>query len=243
MLWVVSFTLLPLYPGVTTPCADWMGGCGDPEPVATLWRTERYSAPAGNRGSNDSSVVNAADPQYSNSYNTPRSGRSRISPKSEETTEMVDYVWMYVRYVCSFITQQFSSAISLALSFSQEIIRWAKTTEFYHSFIQYTGSYMFRQWSTIIREHNKRNHNTPAHRPHKHTLYDIPPIRSAFQVTQTNSRISLMMADHCRNTQEPVYWIKEWYNSVNVLVVFATSNNARYEHWTNTVYSVSTDAV
>jgi hypothetical protein len=25
-------------------------------------------------------------------------------------------------------------------------------TELYHSFIQYTGSYMFRQWSAIIRE-------------------------------------------------------------------------------------------
>jgi hypothetical protein len=45
----------------------------------------------------------------------------------------------------------------------------------------------------------------PAHRPHKDTLYDIPPIRSAFQVTQTNPRSSLMMADHCRNMQEPVY--------------------------------------
>jgi hypothetical protein len=38
-----------------------------------------------------------------------------------------------------------------------------------------------------------------AHRPHKRTLYDIPPIRSAFQATQTNTRSSLMMADHCRN--------------------------------------------
>jgi hypothetical protein len=27
-----------------------------------------------------------------------------------------------------------------------------KLKEFYHSFIQYTGSYMFRQWSSIIRE-------------------------------------------------------------------------------------------
>ena len=27
-----------------------------------------------------------------------------------------------------------------------------KCTELYHSFIQYTGSYMFRQWSAIIRE-------------------------------------------------------------------------------------------
>jgi hypothetical protein len=31
------------------------------------------------------------------------------------------------------------------------------------------------------------------------TLYDIPPMLSAFQVTQTDPRSSLMMADHCRN--------------------------------------------
>jgi hypothetical protein len=27
-------------------------------------------------------------------------------------------------------------------------------------------------------KHNIRNHDTPAHRPHNPTLYDIPPIRS-----------------------------------------------------------------
>jgi hypothetical protein len=27
-------------------------------------------------------------------------------------------------------------------------------------------------------------HDTPSHRPHNHTLYDIPPIRFVFQVTQ-----------------------------------------------------------
>jgi hypothetical protein len=46
----------------------------------------------------------------------------------------------------------------------------------------------------------RMEHNNPAHRPHKHTLYDIPPIQSVFQVTQTDPRSSLMMADYCRNT-------------------------------------------
>jgi hypothetical protein len=48
-------------------------------------------------------------------------------------------------------------------------------------------------------KHNRRNHDTPAHRPRSHTLYDIPPIRSVFQVTQTNPRSSLMMADYCQD--------------------------------------------
>jgi hypothetical protein len=34
----------------------------------------------------------------------------------------------------------------------------------------------------------------PAHRPRNHTLYDIPPIRFVFQVTQKDLRSSLMMA-------------------------------------------------
>jgi hypothetical protein len=37
-------------------------------------------------------------------------------------------------------------------------------------------------------KHNKHNHNTLPHRPHKHTLYDIPPLLSAFQVTQDESK-------------------------------------------------------
>jgi hypothetical protein len=62
---------------------------------------------------------------------------------------------------------------------------------------------------------NSRNHYTPTHRPHNHTLYDIPPIWSVFQVTQAEPRSSLMMADCCRNMLEPVYRIKEWYNQYN----------------------------
>jgi hypothetical protein len=45
----------------------------------------------------------------------------------------------------------------------------------------------------------RRNHDTPAHRPHNHTLYDIPPIRFIFQVTQKDLRSSLMMAGYCRS--------------------------------------------
>jgi hypothetical protein len=41
--------------------------------------------------------------------------------------------------------------------------------------------------------------STPTHRPQKLTLYDIPPICSVFQVTHTDLRSSLMMADCCRN--------------------------------------------
>jgi hypothetical protein len=51
----------------------------------------------------------------------------------------------------------------------------------------------------ITGKHNERNHNTPAHRPYKLTLYDIPPICFRFQVTHTDVRSSLMMADFCRN--------------------------------------------
>jgi hypothetical protein len=59
-----------------------------------------------------------------------------------------------------------------------------------------------------------RNHDNPAHRPRNHTLYDIPPIQFVFQVTQKDLRSSLLMAGHCRNLQEPVCRIKEWYKSV-----------------------------
>jgi hypothetical protein len=43
------------------------------------------------------------------------------------------------------------------------------------------------------------NHDTPAHRPRNHTLYDMPPIRFVFPVTQKDLRRSLMMAGYCRN--------------------------------------------
>jgi hypothetical protein len=46
-------------------------------------------------------------------------------------------------------------------------------------------------------KHNRRNHDNPAHRLHNHTLYDIPPIPFAIQVTQKDLRSSLMMADYC----------------------------------------------
>jgi hypothetical protein len=42
-------------------------------------------------------------------------------------------------------------------------------------------------------------HDTPAHRSRNHTLYDTPPIRFVFQVTQEDLRNSLMMAGYCRN--------------------------------------------
>jgi hypothetical protein len=41
--------------------------------------------------------------------------------------------------------------------------------------------------------------DTPAHRPRNHTLCYIPPIRFVFQVTQKDTRSSLMMAGYCRN--------------------------------------------
>jgi hypothetical protein len=48
-------------------------------------------------------------------------------------------------------------------------------------------------------KHNRWNHNTLPHRPRNYTLYDIPPIRSVFQVTQMDPRSSLTMAGYCRN--------------------------------------------
>jgi hypothetical protein len=49
------------------------------------------------------------------------------------------------------------------------------------------------------------NHDTPAC---NHTLYDIPPIRFVFRITQKDLRSSLRMAGYCRNIYEPVYRIK-----------------------------------
>jgi hypothetical protein len=40
---------------------------------------------------------------------------------------------------------------------------------------------------------------TLAYRQHKHILYDIPPILSAFQVTQMNPRNSLITAEYREN--------------------------------------------
>jgi hypothetical protein len=48
-------------------------------------------------------------------------------------------------------------------------------------------------------EAQKTEHDTPAHRPRNHKLYDIPPTRSVFQVTQTDPRSTLMTVDYCRN--------------------------------------------
>jgi hypothetical protein len=48
-------------------------------------------------------------------------------------------------------------------------------------------------------KHNRWDHNNPAHRPRNHTLFDTPPIRFVFQVTQKDLRSSLMMAGYCQN--------------------------------------------
>jgi hypothetical protein len=48
-------------------------------------------------------------------------------------------------------------------------------------------------------KHNRWNHNILVHRPHNHTLSDIPPIQFVFQVTQKDLRSSLMMAGYCWN--------------------------------------------
>jgi hypothetical protein len=42
-------------------------------------------------------------------------------------------------------------------------------------------------------------HDNPALRSRNHTLYDIPPIRFVFKVTQKDLRCSLMMAGYYRN--------------------------------------------
>jgi Ni,Fe-hydrogenase III small subunit len=51
---------------------------------------------------------------------------------------------------------------------------------------------------------------TRAHRSHKHALYDIPPIRSAFHVGACILNKGVVQFSAC--------------------VVFATSDIARYEH-------------
>jgi hypothetical protein len=43
------------------------------------------------------------------------------------------------------------------------------------------------------------NHDNPAHMSRNRTLYDIPPILFVFQVTHTDPRSSVIMADYCRN--------------------------------------------
>jgi hypothetical protein len=45
----------------------------------------------------------------------------------------------------------------------------------------------------------KKEFTAVSYRLRNTALYDIPPIRSEFQVTHTNPRSSLMMSDHCRN--------------------------------------------
>jgi hypothetical protein len=65
-----------------------------------------------------------------------------------------------------------------------------------------------------------QNHNTAAHRPGNHTVYDKPPIWFVFQVTQKYLRSSLMMAGYCQNMKEPVYRKKEWYKSVHSVGYF-----------------------
>jgi hypothetical protein len=37
-------------------------------------------------------------------------------------------------------------------------------------------------------KHNRQNHDTPAHRPRNHTLYDIPPNLFVFEVTPEGSK-------------------------------------------------------
>jgi hypothetical protein len=69
-------------------------------------------------------------------------------------------------------------------------------------------------------KHNRRNHETPAHRSRNHILYDIPSIRCVFQVTQKDLRSSLMMTGYCRNMLESVYRIKEWYKLVHSVCRF-----------------------
>jgi hypothetical protein len=65
-------------------------------------------------------------------------------------------------------------------------------------------------------------HNNPANGSRNHTLYDVPPTRSVLQVTQKDLRRSLMMAGYCRNMQEPIHTIKEWYISVYIVGFFLT---------------------
>jgi hypothetical protein len=57
------------------------------------------------------------------------------------------------------------------------------------------------------------------HRPSNHTLSDIPFSRCVFKVTQKDLRSFLIVAGYCRNMQEPVYRIKEWYNQCVLLVI------------------------
>jgi hypothetical protein len=80
-----------------------------------------------------------------------------------------------------------------------------------------------------------RNHGNPAHRSRNHT-YDIPPIRFVFQVTQKDQRSSLMIAGYCRNMQEPVYRVKEWYNSVHICWSFPL-------HFNNSAYFLSSSLI
>jgi hypothetical protein len=71
-----------------------------------------------------------------------------------------------------------------------------------------------------LRRSNTRNHDNQAHRSRNHTLCDIPPIKSVFQVTQEDLISSLIMAGYCRNMEEPVRRMKDWYNQWILLVSF-----------------------
>jgi hypothetical protein len=72
-------------------------------------------------------------------------------PHQADVSEASKYAKALINYL------RFGSLNPLTFEWEEQSLgEVAKTTntftEFYHSFIQYTDSYMFRQWSAIIRE-------------------------------------------------------------------------------------------
>jgi hypothetical protein len=62
---------------------------------------------------------------------------------------------------------------------------------------RYFGKYKYK--ILLVCRGSGGNHDNPAHRLRNHTLYDVPPIRFLFQVTQKDIRSPLMMAGYYRN--------------------------------------------
>jgi hypothetical protein len=57
---------------------------------------------------------------------------------------------------------------------------------------------------------------TLQHTGHLTNINDIPPNKSVFSCNSDGFSSSLMMADYCRNMEEPVYRKKQWYKSVHI---------------------------